>query len=306
MPKSGWLPKYRFFVINGKMKPDIIKLCDLVRAGWQQAWQPGNTLVVDESVYEYFGSSPCHMFIPRKPHPNGLMSYGLSGYTAVMKLPMLLDIEPWVPLNKYSARQSALRLVDRLIAAFPALSPHVVMDSLFGSFVDIHTYYSKGVCVTMSMAETPNKWLWDMLTWRCPLNSGRAAILPLESTYDHFIASSYHVESDSGKIIDIRTVSSAFSFAEPERAEDVVATVSARRVNEFDFFEYETHWADGDVTWQQAQSFMDDDGTFNFKWLEFAQKEDIRAVLATLTNDRLSEICAHHSLKVFSQSRSRE
>jgi hypothetical protein len=298
LQKTGWLPKYRFFVINGKMKPNIIKLCNIVRARWRQAWRPGNTFVVDESVYEFFGSCPCHVFIPRKPHPNGILSYGLSGYTAVLKLPMLLDIEPWVPLNKYSARDSATHLVDRLIAAFPDLQPHIVMDSLFGSFVDIHRYYSKGVTVTMSMTETPYKWLWDLLVWQCPLNAGRAALLPIEESDVHYIASAYHVESESGKINDIRTITSAFAFQEAERAEVVVTAVSSRRTDQNGFFEYETHWVDGDVTWQLAQSFMNDDGTFTYKWLEFAEEEDIRAVLQSCTNDRLGEICEHQSLKV--------
>lgn len=282
------------------MKPDIIKLCKHLRGCWQLAWQPGNTLVVDESVYEFFGSCPCHVFIPRKPHPNGLLSYGLSGYTAVMKLPMLLDVEPWVPLNKFSGRESGARLINRFSKAFPALRPHIIMDSLFGSFSDLEDYYSKGVFVTMSMTEKPNQWLWDLLVWKCPLNSGRAALMPLEGTEDHYLASSYHVESDSGKMIDIRTITSAFSFEEPERAEDMVASILSRRSGDEGFFEYETLWTAGDTTWEQARSFMDDDGTFNYKWLEFAEEEDIRACLLSLNNDHLSNICQHHAVKALS------
>ena len=99
------------------MAPDIVDLCRVIGAQWQQAWEPGNTLVVDESVYAFLGESPCHTYIPRKPHPNGLLSYGISGYTSVLRLPMLLDLEPWVPGNKLSARDSAKALVARTRAA---------------------------------------------------------------------------------------------------------------------------------------------------------------------------------------------
>lgn len=255
-------------------------------------------MVVDESVYEFFGASPCHVYIPRKPHPNGLLSYGLSGYTSIMKLPMLLDIEPWVPSNKLSARESASVLVDRLRSSHRHLQPHIVMDSLFGSFSDVRKYYAKGVLVTASMQQKPKSWLWDMLVWNCPLNSGRAALLPLDEGDHYFLASLYHTRTESNKIIDIRTVTSAFSFAPPEASEPTVARVGQRRTSERGIFEYETHWRDGDVTWQQAQSFMDVDGTFNIYWLQKAQPEDIRAALADLSVDQLVDVCRHQSWKV--------
>lgn len=285
------------------MRPNIFELCRVASARWQKAWLPGNTLVVDESVYEYLGASPCHVYIPRKPHPNGLLSYGLSGYTAVMKLPMLLDMEPWVPSNKLTARESAEALVDRFRIAHPHLQPHIVMDSLFGSFSDVRKYYAKGVLVTMSMAQKPKSWLWDMLGWRCPLNSGRASLLPLDENNHYFLASLYHTRTESDKIVDIRTVTSAFSFEPPEASEPTVARIGGRRSTSQGLFEYETHWLDGDITWQLGQSFMDADGTFNIYWLQKAKGEDIREVLADLTVDQLTCICRHQSWKVRSYLR---
>lgn len=63
--RSGWLHKYRFYLINGNIKPTadgLLHLCQQLGASWQEAWQPGNTLVVDESVYEFLGESPCQMY----------------------------------------------------------------------------------------------------------------------------------------------------------------------------------------------------------------------------------------------------
>lgn len=280
------------------MEPNIIHLCRILGTQWQLAWQPGNTLVVDESVYEYLGASPCHVYIPRKPHPNGIMSYGISGYTSVLKLPMLLDLEPWVPSNKLSARDSAKALVDRTRASHPTLQLHVVMDSAFGSFGDVAFYHSKGVSVTTSMAENKKPWLWDLLSYQCPLEAGRTALLPMDGTDDHFLASLYRTKSDSGKTIDIRTITSAFDFAKPENPEDEVESVVERRVNGLGLFEYRTNWTDGSTTWQQARSFMDDDGTFNFNWLEKAEDVDVQAAVTDLTADELMELCDRQSWKV--------
>lgn len=215
-----------------------------------------------------------------------------------MKLPMLLDIEPWVPLNKLTARDSAAALIGRLRISHPQVQPHIVMDSLFGSFSDVRKYYAKGVLVTMSMAQKPKSWLWDMLGWRCPLNSGRAALLPLDENEHYFLASLYHTRTESDKIIDIRTVTSAFAFTPPDASEPTVARIGGRRSTPQELFEYETYWLDGDVTWQLGQSFMDADGTFNIYWLQKAEAEDIRAVLADLTVDQLTDLCRHQSWKV--------
>lgn len=64
--------------------------------------------------------------------------------------------------------------------------------------------------------------------------------------------------------------------------------VSNRRTNDLGIFEYETHWGDGSITWQQARSFMDDDGTFNVSWLKIASAEDIRDALVDLTSVALT------------------
>src|SRR5437868_2857344 len=107
------MPYYRFSSINGNIAVNVLQFSRLIGNRWRAVWRPGNTLVVDESVYDFSGRSECHAWIPRKPHPNGLLSYGLSGYTSVMRLPMLLDVEPWVPKNKLTPRESGKALVAR-------------------------------------------------------------------------------------------------------------------------------------------------------------------------------------------------
>jgi hypothetical protein len=227
-----------------------------------------------------------------------MLSYGLSGYTSELRLPIVIDLEPWIPLNKLSPRDSAKILVHRLQKAHPHLKPHIVMDSAFGSFTDVGHYHSKGVLVTFSMAAKKKSWLWDLLLWQVPVDAGRVALLSLPNPSAHLLASGYRVMSESRKLIDIRTVSTAFKFKPAESADLVVVKIGGRRRHDSGFFEYETHWEDGDVTWQQARSFMDLDGTFVILWLEKAEEVDIMEALSDLTVDKLQEICKLRSWKV--------
>ena len=77
-----------------------------------------------------------------------------------------------------------------------------------------------------------------------------------------------------------------------------MAAVGERRTNALNLVEYETTWSEGSVTWEQARSFMDADGTFNFIWLEKAKESDVQAALLDLTVDQLQELCDHQHWKV--------
>ena len=63
--RTGWLPKYRIYLINGNVVDEptrIAELYHLLGSVWQAIWQPGNTLVIDESMYDFKGEAPCHMY----------------------------------------------------------------------------------------------------------------------------------------------------------------------------------------------------------------------------------------------------
>lgn len=69
-------------------------------------WTPGPEVVVDESIYEYEVKSYIkkkyedekdpipHHYIPRKPHPNGLLSWTVATKSFHTKLTYILDIIP--------------------------------------------------------------------------------------------------------------------------------------------------------------------------------------------------------------------
>lgn len=237
-------------------------------------------------------------YIPRKPHPNGMMSHGISGYTANMRVPMLLDLEPYVPLNKSTPRDAAQLLLERTLAAHPNIQYHIVMDSGFGSFDEMDYYCSKNVLTTMSLSSNQWEWLFDLLGWSCPLEAGRTALVPLPGSKEKVLASIYHVKSESGKMIDIRTLSSAFKWKVPLEEEYVVVGLGQRRVGSNEKFEYETFWSSGEKTWEPSSVFMDDDGTFNVFWLQMAKLEDILDALGHLTQAEMQTICDGQGLKV--------
>jgi len=70
-----WLPRNRFYHIQGNAGPEISVFCDLLNQVWLAIWLPGGVLVIDESLWEFLGLSPNHVNIPRKPHPNGHVVY---------------------------------------------------------------------------------------------------------------------------------------------------------------------------------------------------------------------------------------
>lgn len=212
--RSLWLPKYRFNLINkciGLNTDLLYSFCTLVSARWQMGWLPGATLVCDESVYEDLSTDcPVKVYIPRKPHPNGLKSEGLSGYTAVRRLPFVLDLEPHLPGNKITPRDAARRLVERTLANHPSLPIHLVVDSGFGSFDEASHYTKLGVEVTMSMPSNQWSWLWECLATSCPLETGRTALVRLPDLANHVLASLFHTKSESGKLHDIITLTTVF------------------------------------------------------------------------------------------------
>lgn len=300
MDTDGWLPRYRFFQINGNMSVDLMNLCEIIRGRAREVWLPGGRLVVDESVYEFLGYSPVQVFIPRKPHPNGQMSYGLCCRSAIQEMPCLIDFEPYIPGNKVSARSAARRLISRFVDVHPELAPQFLLDSAFGSFSEIEYYRDIEVNVTYSMSSKEKKWLWDLLLHECPVNHGRTALHPYSDGNNAFLVSAFRAMNEKHKIVDILTISSGFTAIPPDEIEAVVALVEPGQDDGRGGIVYPTSWASGEVTLEPSSSFMDEDGTFNSLWLEIATAEDIKGALIGKTVEELRTILDVQGWKVHS------
>lgn len=93
------------------------QLCQVAKS----LWVSGNIFAVDETIFEYLGSSPVSKYIPRKPRPNGLQAISMCTWTFVggELMPVLLDIEPQCSLEHNPTPHDAfISIVDRTIAVF--------------------------------------------------------------------------------------------------------------------------------------------------------------------------------------------
>lgn len=250
---------------------------------------------MDESLYEFNGECPVRRFIPRKPHPNGLLVYGMASYVhaGADQLPVVLDLEPYALDNQVTPQEAMMRLARRLRTRKPHLQPHLVVDAAFGSFdrlrelrevgtspVSVLSHsHAVGLSATMSMAATVTPWLWDLLDWNCGVDEGRLALLP-----DNIVVSSFKVMSETGTFHQIKTISSGCSVDGEELVEEEsVVRVSARRRTPDDQLEYETYFADGHTEWLLAGQFIDADGTVNDAWLAFSERNDLEEAFASFT-----------------------
>lgn len=270
--------------MNGHLRCNIVSLARSLGEAASSLFSPGSILVIDESLYEFNGTCPVRRYIPRKPHPNGLLAYGLAGFVNIgsERIPFLLDFEPYMLGNEVGPHEAMLRLHSRLRARKPELRPHLVVDSAFGSFERLAEINEAGGDATMSMPATVKPWLWEMLDWRCGVDEGRAAYLPQQN----IIVGSFKVLSEAGRLHQIKTISSGCQLEEIVDAEAIVLKVSDRR-DAGDQLEYLTHFADGHTEWLLAQQFIDDDGTTNSSWLSYVNDQDLEKAFATYSLSRL-------------------
>lgn len=99
-------------------------------------------------MYEFEGVSAAKRFIPRKPHPNGLLNTCLCGEILVASnlLSIVLDCEPYTVENSLGPHEAMLNLLSRLRERFPMLKPHLFVDAAFGSFQQMNNIIEKGAC----------------------------------------------------------------------------------------------------------------------------------------------------------------
>jgi hypothetical protein len=263
---------------------NIVSLCsDLSEAAYALI-KPGSFLVVDESIYEYNGECPIRRYIPRKPHPNGLLVYGLAGYFffGTESLPYCLDFEPYLLDNQVSPQAAMMKMLERLRDRCPTLTPHLIVDSAFGSLEKLREIRALGAHATMSMPATSLKGVWELLDFNCGIDEGRMAYIPNEG----IVISSFKVLTESRETHVIKTISTGCEIEEDPGDEEEVNFILARReVN--GVFEYQTEFKDGKRKWLPPQAFIDDDATVNLTWLHYAQEEDLLQVFKTYTQSQL-------------------
>lgn len=241
-------------------------------------------MVIDESIYEFEGECPVRKYIPRKPHPNGLETFGLASYLNIgtHRLPVVLDLEPYTIGNELTPQEAMIRLHSRIRDRFPQLVPSLVVDSAFGSFDRLEEIVDAGGNATMSMASQVKPWLWETLNWDCGLDQGRVALLPQHNV----VVASYQVLSETGSWHQLKMISSACGIERADDEEKEVMNVDDRREAR-GRLEYLTHFSDGSEEWLAADQFIDVDGTVNLSWLNFVSAADLERAFSSFTQAQL-------------------
>lgn len=275
----------------------IRSLCTALSEAAYSVINPGSLLVVDESLYEFNGDCPVRRYIPRKPHQNGLLVYGLAGYFhfGTVSMPYCIDFEPYVPGNLVSPQNAMMALLRRIRQRKPTLAPHLIVDSAFGSLEKLREIRELGAHATMSMSSNSLSGVWELLDFNCGVDEGRLAYLPGED----IIISSFKVMTDRRELYVIKTISSGCKLAEDPSEEEIVSSILCRReVNST--YEYQVEFKDGHREWLAPQAFIDDDGTVNLTWLHFAEADDLSRAFGSYTHAVLKVLSLTKSLNHFS------
>lgn len=156
----------RFQAISSCLRCDWAVFPGLLRNSWQDIIKGGGAFCVDEAIYAFHSradeSSP-QRYIPRKPHPNGLLTY-----FAALKLPTgpyLFDLEPDYEITALNPRVAMERIVQR----WPwSPRPHVVVDAAFSGQFPLQVVKDMGGFLTGSFNVAHKRWLFEGLKKFCP------------------------------------------------------------------------------------------------------------------------------------------
>lgn len=144
-----------------------------------------------------------------------MLCYGLAGFSGVMRLPVLIDIEERVYGHLVKPREAARHLVERFRELHADVSMHLALDAAFSSFKEAQYYHSMGVGVTMSLNPKHQPWLFELLLFRCDNLQGRVALYRGMDSDVPIVASVFHNFTRLNDIVDIRTITTSFTFVVP-------------------------------------------------------------------------------------------
>jgi hypothetical protein len=159
----------RLNAILGSLTADFPVLSGLLRESWKAAIDPGEEFCVDEAIFDFFSqvdmSSP-QRFIPRKPHPHGLLCFFAAFKTA--HGPYVFDLEPDVEVNPLNSRLALQRIVHRW---HWGQTPHAYFDAGFSGEETLETLSDINTMFTASVNIAHKRAPYENLRRFCPLNS---------------------------------------------------------------------------------------------------------------------------------------
>lgn len=152
------------------------------------------------------------VFIPRKPHANGLLLYIVCSFilnpVTQSKMPVILDMHPHLTSGDVNP---ATEIVSLMGSWKYQTKPHIFADAAFGSFSVVEMAKQSGFKVTTSVPISHESWLWNLLGTNVPPEYWRAAISPTgvvaschviakpngNLVYQHLLTNAYDVSTES-------------------------------------------------------------------------------------------------------------
>lgn len=186
MRKTKKLPigENRFFAILSCSQPTTLQFEELEKlysAIFSRNWDAGPVVSHDETVFAYQPAKRTKkvaedaldpiplVYIPRKPHPNGLLSYMTCGKSGQTGLVYVLKIQSFFKHPQLSARESLRNAIE---SWQHSTTPHFICDAAFGH--EEIFKLQKPFFATFSMSINILSTVWNVLKFGLQLNHWRA------------------------------------------------------------------------------------------------------------------------------------
>jgi len=158
------------------------KLLNLIMCNFRSIVAPDNIFCFDELVMSHTSATdPLVAYIPRKPHPEGIVVYLAACRLAFSKFPFVVYIAPVTSsagLSGPHAFQSFLNSVKNILGQLPHNDIHVVVDALFPTTEAIATASSFDIRVTWSQNKAHQTDMFEVLSDGLAKGQWRTALLP--------------------------------------------------------------------------------------------------------------------------------
>lgn len=200
---SKSMGKNRYCAIANALIPsteEFEELFLLLNTNFSTNWQVGQHVVFDETVFAYQPSKTVKakqkelkdeiptVYIPRKPHPNGLMVYNVATVSDRTGLPYILAMYPFFKFPQLSPREALITAAKQWRYVTPG---HFIVDAAFGCMDLFEEKFEKPTYFTSSMPVTTIPHVWSVLKWNITPKQSQFAVKENENNVNPVIASCY-------------------------------------------------------------------------------------------------------------------
>ncbi len=148
-----------------------LQLYQRLRLRLREIWIYDGVMTIDECIYAY-QVSPIKkdrakdsadqipvVFIPRKPHRNGLLNYKGVVCSGKTGLPFMLDFEPHVQFPQITPREALRSIVNR----WAHVPVSIVADCGFGGIELLNELRQLGIRATFSLSNNESSYIWEIM-----------------------------------------------------------------------------------------------------------------------------------------------